>query len=108
MYVIGIIVVGGILFLLAAMVVGRGEEQPALPRDGASVELPADRVTSGSDVRELMLPVAVRGYRMAEVDWVLAKLADAIDDRDLALEQRDTEIRRLQGDYARSSTDDDR
>jgi DivIVA domain-containing protein len=30
-------------------------------------------------VRALRFPQAVRGYRMAEVDWVLARLADELD-----------------------------
>jgi DivIVA domain-containing protein len=33
----------------------------------------------GDDVRGLRFQQAVRGYRMAEVDWVLERLADELD-----------------------------
>ena len=37
---------------------------------------------TGEDVRGLQVSVAVRGYRMTEVDWLLEQLALALDERD--------------------------
>ena len=81
-YLFGLVVVCGVLFLLASFAFGRGEELAPMPPDGTPVELPDDRPVQGEDVRVLRLPVVLRGYRMAEVDWVLDQLARQLDDRD--------------------------
>jgi len=81
-YLFGLVVVCGVLFLLASFAFGRGEELAPMPPDGTPVELPDDRPVRGEDVRGLRLPVVLRGYRMAEVDWVLDQLATQLDDRD--------------------------
>src|SRR6266516_3861473 len=94
-YLFGLVVVCGVLFLLASFAFGRGEELAPMPPDGTPVELPDDRPVRGDDVRGLRLPVVLRGYRMAEVDWVLEQLAVQLDDRD-------REIARLRAEeYAR-------
>jgi DivIVA domain-containing protein len=81
-YIIALLVVGALLFLAASYTFGRGEEMaPALP-DGTPVELPTDRLADGDDLRALRLSVAVRGYRMDEVDWLLERLAEQADTRD--------------------------
>jgi DivIVA domain-containing protein len=80
-YLLGLLVVGGVLFLLASFAFGRGEELAPMPPDGTPVELPDGRF--GSDaVRALRLSVVLRGYRMDEVDWVLEALAGQLDERD--------------------------
>jgi DivIVA domain-containing protein len=56
--------------------------------DRSPVELPDDRPVTADDVRALRISVAVRGYRMSEVDWLLDQFA-------LTLDQRDAEIARL-------------
>lgn len=81
-YVIALLVVGGLLFLAASFAFGRGEEMaPVLPQ-GTPVELPDDRLADGDDLRALRLSVAVRGYRMDEVDWLLDRLSQQVDTRD--------------------------
>jgi DivIVA domain-containing protein len=81
-YIIALLVVGGLLFLAASYTFGRGEEMaPVLP-DGTPVELPDDRLADGDDLRALRLSVAVRGYRMDEVDWLLDRLSEQVDTRD--------------------------
>lgn len=81
-YIIALLVVGGLLFLAASFAFGRGEEMaPALP-EGTPLELPDDRLADGDDLRALRLSVAVRGYRMDEVDWLLDTLARQVDTRD--------------------------
>jgi DivIVA domain-containing protein len=87
-FVVGVLVVGGLLFLGASVLLGRGETQPPAALDRSPVELPDDRPVTGDDVRALRISVAVRGYRMSEVDWLLDQFA-------LALEERDAEIARL-------------
>jgi DivIVA domain-containing protein len=81
-YLLGLVVVGGLLFLLASFAFGRGEELAPMPPGGTPVELPDDRPVRGEDVRGLRMSVVLRGYRMAEVDWVLEQLARQIDWRD--------------------------
>ena len=81
-YILALLVVGGVLFLAASFAFGRGEEMaPVLP-DGTPVELPEDRLAGGDDLRALKLSVALRGYRMDEVDWLLDRLSEQVDTRD--------------------------
>jgi DivIVA domain-containing protein len=100
-YFFGIIVVGGVLFLIASFVFGRGEQLAPMPRDASPLHLPEDRPVTGRDVRGLRIPVVFRGYRMTEVDWLLEELADS-------LEARDREIVALRtGGGARADRDGD-
>ena len=81
-YILALLVVGGVLFLAASFAFGRGEEMaPVLP-EGTPVELPEDRLARGDDLRALKLSVALRGYRMDEVDWLLDRLSEQVDSRD--------------------------
>jgi DivIVA domain-containing protein len=75
-------VVGALLFLGGSVLLGRGETQPPAELDRSPVELPDDRPVSADDVRGLQVSVAVRGYRMTEVDWLLEQLAQALEERD--------------------------
>ncbi|HEX2075454.1 MAG TPA: DivIVA domain-containing protein [Geodermatophilus sp.] len=81
-FVVAVLVVGALLFLGASLLLGRGETQPPADPDRSPVELPDDRPVTGDDVRALRLSVAVRGYRMTEVDWLLDQLAQALEERD--------------------------
>jgi DivIVA domain-containing protein len=81
-FVVGVLVVGALLFLLASVLLGRGETQPPAELDRSPVELPDDRPVVGDDIRALQMSVAFRGYRMTEVDWLLDQFAQALDDRD--------------------------
>ena len=84
-FVVGVLVVGGLLFLGASMLLGRGETQPPAEVDRSPVELPDDRPVTPDDVRALRISAVFRGYRMTEVDWLLDQFA-------LVLEERDAEI----------------
>jgi DivIVA domain-containing protein len=75
-------VVGALLFLGGSVLLGRGETRPPAELDRSPVELPDDRPVTADDVRGLQVSVAVRGYRMAEVDWLLEQLAQALEERD--------------------------
>lgn|SRR5574340_1009496 len=78
LYLLVMVLVGGLLFLVASMVFGRGEELAPLPPGTTATVLPADHVT-GADVRALRFRQVVRGYRASEVDWALERLAREID-----------------------------
>ena len=84
-FVIGVLVVGGLLFLGASLLLGRGETQPATDLTRSPVELPDDRPVLGDDVRALRLSPVFRGYRMTEVDWLIDQFAQILDDRDAEL-----------------------
>lgn len=83
----------------AAAALGRlPADEGALPAEippDAAVHLPDGPLHSG-DVRDLRLPVAVRGYRMAEVDAMLRRMGQELDARDAAL----AELRRAQSPSA--------
>ncbi|MFW6693763.1 DivIVA domain-containing protein [Streptomyces sp. MAR4 CNX-425] len=80
-------------FMLIAMVVvvaavtvvlaGNGEEELTEPRpDRFHDPLPADRPIGRADIDGLRLPVAPRGYRMADVDDALDRVAAELAERD--------------------------
>ncbi|WP_425086258.1 DivIVA domain-containing protein [Streptomyces hainanensis] len=98
------------LFLVAAMVVvisavtlavlgsGDGTGGPAtggladaLP-DRLDDPLPRDRPVGPADVVRVRLPVAPRGYRMAEVDDVLDRLAAELAERDARITELETAL----------------
>jgi DivIVA domain-containing protein len=81
-FVVSVLLVGGLLFLLGSFLLGRGETQPPAELDRSPVELPADRPVTGDDVRGLRISVTARGYRMTEVDWLLDQLAETLEERD--------------------------
>jgi DivIVA domain-containing protein len=76
-YLIVMVAVAAVVFLLAALVFGRGEELAPLPPGASPTRLPSDDITA-EDVRELKFQQVFRGYKMSEVDWVLQRLATEI------------------------------
>jgi DivIVA domain-containing protein len=81
-FVVGVLVVAGLLFVGASVLMGRGETQPPAELDRSPVELPDDRPVTADDIRDLSISVAARGYRMSEVDWLLEQFAEALEERD--------------------------
>ncbi|MDX5309912.1 MAG: DivIVA domain-containing protein [Rhodococcus sp. (in: high G+C Gram-positive bacteria)] len=79
LYLLVVVVVGAVLFLVASAVFGRGETLAPLPPGATATALPVTDVT-GADVRELRFQQVLRGYKTAEVDWALDRLAHEIDD----------------------------
>ncbi len=84
---------------VAAAVIGRlpageGALAPELPAD-AAVHLP-DGPLHAEDVRGLRLPVALRGYRMAEVDDALRRMALELQERDAAVAELQAELRSVE------------
>jgi DivIVA domain-containing protein len=81
-FVVGVLVVGALLFLGASLLLGRGETRPPADPDRSPVQLPDDRPVTPDDVRALQLSVTLRGYRMTEVDWLIDQFALVLDERD--------------------------
>ncbi|MEU7475700.1 DivIVA domain-containing protein [Lentzea sp. NPDC042327] len=77
-YLIVMVAVAAVVFLLAALVFGRGEELAPLPPGASPTRLPADDITA-EDVRELKFQQVFRGYKMSEVDWALQRLATEVE-----------------------------
>ena len=77
LYLIVMVAVAAVVFLLAALVFGRGEELAPLPPGASPTRLPSDDITA-EDVRELKFQQVFRGYKMSEVDWVLQRLATEV------------------------------
>jgi len=78
-YLVVMAAVAGVLFLLASVVFGRGEELAPLPAGHTTAVLPAHGV-DGAAVRALRFQQVVRGYKASEVDWALERLALEIDE----------------------------
>jgi hypothetical protein len=78
------------LFLLASRFLPAGEQIAPPLRDEPPWELPPERSLQAADVDAVRLPVALRGYRFAETDILLDRLANE-------LRSRDEEIDRLRG-----------
>lgn len=98
------------LFLLIALVVvvaavtlavvGGGESGP-LPEaapERYGEPLPPDRPVQRADIEALRFPLAVRGYRMAEVDDALGRLGAELAERDARIQELQSA---LSGAYAR-------
>jgi DivIVA domain-containing protein len=78
-YLVVMMLVAAVVFLLASVVFGRGEELPALPPGASPTRLPSSGIT-GDDVRKVRFQLVVRGYKMSEVDWVLRRLSGELED----------------------------
>ena len=90
MWILWLIVVSALLVGVVLVALGRGDGLSAQELDDVIVDLPQDRPLLASDVESVRLPLALRGYRMADVDLVLDRLS-------AELATRDAEIRQLKG-----------
>ncbi len=78
-YLVVMVFVAAVVFLLASVLFGRGEELPPLPPGASPTRLPAEDISS-DDLRAVRFQMVLRGYKMSEVDWVLRRLGDEIDE----------------------------
>jgi DivIVA domain-containing protein len=88
LYALLALVVIAAIFMILTRVLPAGEQIAAPVRDDPIWSLPPGRGLTSEDVATVRLPVALRGYRFAETDQLLDRLADE-------LRQRDEEIARL-------------
>jgi DivIVA domain-containing protein len=72
------VVVGG----AALVALGGGGSLPEAEHDRIAARLPQERPLTRTDVDQIRLPMAVRGYRMDEVDDVLDRLGAELAYRD--------------------------
>ncbi|NGY58946.1 DivIVA domain-containing protein [Lentzea sp. NEAU-D13] len=91
-YLIVMVAVAAVVFLLAALVFGRGEELAPLPPGASPTRLPSDTITA-DDVRELKFQQVFRGYKMSEVDWVLQRLATEVGELRARVEELESSDR---------------
>jgi DivIVA domain-containing protein len=77
-YLVVMALVAAVVYLLASAVFGRGEELAPLPPGASPTRLPAEDAT-GDDIRSVRFQQVFRGYKMSEVDWVLARLSEEVD-----------------------------
>lgn len=70
-----------VLAVIALVAAGRGDALLAVRPDRPPLDLPP-RPLTGADLTELRFAVGMRGYRMDEVDAVLDRVGDELDQRD--------------------------
>ena len=77
-YLVIAAVIGLVVFALTVFVFGRGEQLAPLSPRISPTELP-ERGMTGTDVRTVKFAMALRGYRMSDVDWALERMGGEID-----------------------------
>lgn len=73
--IVVVVVLGGV----AVVAAGRGEPMAPAYDDRPDVLVPADRTLTAADLRRVRFSVALRGYRMSEVDALLARLCAELE-----------------------------
>jgi DivIVA domain-containing protein len=76
--IVVVLVIGG----LVTLAVVRGEQAQPAYDDRPEVRLPADRPLRSDDLSTVRFTTAARGYRMAEVDALLARLRAEMAERE--------------------------
>lgn len=76
-YLVIAAVIGLVVFFVAVLVFGRGEQMAPLDPRTSPAELP-DHDIDAEDVRKIRFALALRGYRMSDVDWTLERLGEQI------------------------------
>jgi DivIVA domain-containing protein len=77
-----VLVIGVIVFGVAAVAAGRGGTLGEAYPDRPDAALPDDRALRASDLDSLRFSVGLRGYRMDEVDEVLDRVSVELEARD--------------------------
>jgi len=77
-YLVIAAVIGLVVFGIAVFVFGRGEQLAPLSPRVSPTELPDTEMTA-DDVRKVRFAMALRGYRMSDVDWALERMAGELD-----------------------------
>ena len=85
--VLAVLGVLAVLFVAALVATRDGEILVDAPRDRADLDLPADGPVGADDLERVRFGMALRGYRMDEVDALLDRLAAELRDRDARLAQ---------------------
>jgi DivIVA domain-containing protein len=64
---------------VAVLAAGRGTPMAEVYDDRPDARVPADRSLSGDDLRRVRFSLALRGYRMSEVDALLDRVAAQLE-----------------------------
>jgi DivIVA domain-containing protein len=76
--IVAVLVIGG----LVTLAVARGAQSQPAYDDRPEVRLPADRPLRSDDLSTVRFTTAARGYRMSEVDALLARLRAEMAERE--------------------------
>jgi DivIVA domain-containing protein len=71
-----VLAMGGVAMVAA----GRGGSMEPAYDDRPDLALPTDQPLRAADLRTVRFPLALRGYRMSDVDALLARLATELED----------------------------
>src|SRR3954454_9712074 len=85
-YLLLALVVAAVLFYLVVALLPSGLTVTPI-RDNRPLELPANRRMRISDLDRIRIPVSLRGYRFAETDELIDRLAAEIQVRDEEIER---------------------
>lgn len=72
-----VLAMGGVAMVAS----GRGGSMPPAWDDRPDLAVPADRPIGADDLRTVRFPLALRGYRMSDVDALLARLATELEEQ---------------------------
>src|SRR3954447_18797875 len=92
---------------VAMAVLGEGGPLRDAGTDRLYDRLPADRPLIRSDIDALRLPVAVRGYRMLEVDEVLDRLGAELAERDAWIAELESSLAGVRAAHGATLMKDD-
>ncbi|MEU8137872.1 DivIVA domain-containing protein [Streptodolium elevatio] len=82
MFWIQLVVVTGVVFVVAAVVLGAGGSLADAHQDRPDLSWTPDRPLTVEDIDRVRFPVVLRGYRMSEVDYTLDRLSAELSARD--------------------------
>ena len=74
--ILAVLAMGGI----AVVASGRGTPMAEVYDDRPDASVPAEGPLRAEDLRRVRFSLALRGYRMSEVDTLLRRLAEQLDD----------------------------
>jgi hypothetical protein len=89
------VLLAGVLFLAAAYLLPAGEQIAPPIRDEPIWDLPSGTQLASDEIQTVRLPVALRGYRFAETDLLLDRLAEELRSRDEEIDR----LRELRSPY---------
>lgn len=102
MFVVFVVIAAVVVFTVVAVSLGRGtlmdDEPPAVPAPDLD-----DAPLHGADVAGVRFAVVMRGYRMDQVDDVLARLGRELDERDERIARLEDALRQRPGPEAGSA-----
>jgi DivIVA domain-containing protein len=76
--VVEIVLAAGVLLAVALVAAGRGGSMSEAQVDARDSGLPRDRLLTSDDVPRLRFRLAMRGYRMSDVDTAIDRLHDSL------------------------------